>query len=111
MREMREQFDFRPGGPTEEAEEYEFDLQSVSAIQMRIVPNIDGHPAVARVSDVLTANSINQSQEFHRGQYLTHSRTRTRSHCNIRRHSRDASRQMPGVWVESGRDACERDHR
>jgi hypothetical protein len=49
---VRQQFTFSPGGATEEVEEYEFDLQSVSAIQVRIVPSIDGRPAVARVSDL-----------------------------------------------------------
>lgn len=49
---LRQQFTFSPQGATEEVEEYAFQLDDVSAIQVRIVPSIDGRPAVAKVSDL-----------------------------------------------------------
>jgi hypothetical protein len=48
----RQQFNFSPNGATEEVEEYSLQLDGVSTIQLRIVPSIDGRPAVARVSEL-----------------------------------------------------------
>ena len=53
---LRQQFNFSPHGATEEVEEYELQLDDVSAIQLRIVPSIDGRPAVARVSELRVAS-------------------------------------------------------
>ena len=52
----RQQFNFSPNGAREEVEEYALQLEDVSTIQLRIVPSIDGRPAVARVSDVRVAS-------------------------------------------------------
>jgi hypothetical protein len=49
---LRQQFNFSPSGATEEVEEYALQLDDVSAIQLRIVPSIDGRPAVARVREL-----------------------------------------------------------
>lgn len=49
---LRQQFNFSPDGATEEVEEYALTLDGVSAIQLRIVPSIDGTPATARVSEL-----------------------------------------------------------
>lgn len=47
---------FRPDGATEEVEEYALQLEDVSTIQLRIVPSIDGQPAVVRVSELRVAS-------------------------------------------------------
>jgi hypothetical protein len=52
----RQRFKFRPDGATEEVEEYALQLEDVSTIQLRIVPSIDGQPAVARVSELRVAS-------------------------------------------------------
>jgi hypothetical protein len=52
---MRQQFNFSPNGATEEFEEYGLQLEEVSAIQIRIVPSIDGQPATARVRELRVA--------------------------------------------------------
>lgn len=52
---MRQQFNFSPNGATEEVEEYGLQLEEVSAIQVRIVPSIDGRPAIARVRELRVA--------------------------------------------------------
>lgn len=54
---LRQQFNFSPNGATEEVEDYALQLDDVSAIQLRIVPSIDGRPAVARVSELRIASS------------------------------------------------------
>ena len=53
---LRQQFNFSPNGATEEVEEYALQLEDVSAIQLRIVPSIDGRPAVARVTELRVAS-------------------------------------------------------
>jgi hypothetical protein len=52
---LRQQFNFSPGGATEQVEEYVVQLEDVSALQVRIVPSIDGRRAVARVSELHVA--------------------------------------------------------
>jgi hypothetical protein len=49
---FRQQFNFRPGAATEQVEEYVLRLEEVSALQVRIVPSVDGRRAVARVSEL-----------------------------------------------------------
>lgn len=49
---LRRQFDFSPWGATEHVEEYDLELEDVSALQVRIIPSIDGQRAVARVSEL-----------------------------------------------------------
>ena len=53
---LRQQFSFGPNGATEKVDEYALHLEDVSSIQLRIVPSIDGRPAVARVSELLVAS-------------------------------------------------------
>ena len=53
---LRQQFNFSPNGATEEVEEYALQLEEVSAIQLRIVPSINGQPAVARVTELRVAS-------------------------------------------------------
>ena len=52
---LRQQFNFSPNGAREEVEEYALRLEGVSALELRIVPSIDGRPAIARVRDVRVA--------------------------------------------------------
>ena len=52
---LRQQFNFSPHGATEEVEDYALQLDTVSAIQLRIVPSIDGRPAVAHVRELRVA--------------------------------------------------------
>ena len=53
---LRQQVNFSPNGATEHVEEYAVQLEDVSTIQLRIVPSIDGRPAVARVSELRVAS-------------------------------------------------------
>lgn len=53
---LRQQFSFSPNGVTEKVEEYALQLEDVSSIQLRIVPSINGRPAVARVSELHVAS-------------------------------------------------------
>ena len=53
---LRQQFRFSPHGATEEVGEYALRLDGVSVIQLRIVPSIDGQPAVARVTEFRVAS-------------------------------------------------------
>jgi hypothetical protein len=53
---LRQQFNFSPNGATEEIEEYAPRLAAVSAIQLRVVPSIDGRKAVARIGGVWVAS-------------------------------------------------------
>ena len=55
---MRQRFTFRPGGATAQVEEYALQLTEVSALQVRIVPCIDGRRAVARVSELRIASPL-----------------------------------------------------
>jgi hypothetical protein len=52
---LRQQFDFSPGAATEQAQEYVVQLEDVSALQVRIVPSIDGRRAAACVTDLQVA--------------------------------------------------------
>lgn len=54
---LRQQFNFSPHGATQEIEDYALQLDAVSDIQIRIVPDIDGSPAVARISELRVASS------------------------------------------------------
>jgi hypothetical protein len=54
---LRQQFNFSPDGATNEVEEYALQLEAVSAIQLRIVPSIDGRPAVAHVKELRLAST------------------------------------------------------
>jgi hypothetical protein len=54
---LRQQFNFSPDGATQEVEEYALQLEAVSAIQLRIVPSIDGRLAVARVKELRLAST------------------------------------------------------
>src|SRR4030095_6549210 len=53
---LRQRFNFSPHGATEEIEEYSPWLEAVSAIQLRVVPSIDGRRAVARIGGVWIAS-------------------------------------------------------
>ena len=50
---VRQQFNFSPTGATREVEEYEVDLPAAKVLQLRIVPDINGTTAVARVTEFL----------------------------------------------------------
>ena len=52
---LRQRFSFRPGGATAQVEEYAVQLTEVSALQVRIVPCIEGRRVVARVSELRVA--------------------------------------------------------
>lgn len=54
---VRQQFNFSPNGATKEVEEYALQLEAVSAIQVRIVPSIDGQRAVARLNELRLASA------------------------------------------------------
>lgn len=53
---VRQQFNFSPHGATEQVETYAVQLDDVLAVQLRIVPSIDGRPATARVRDLRIAS-------------------------------------------------------
>jgi hypothetical protein len=52
---LRRTFTSLPGGATAHVEECAVQLESVSALQVRIVPSIDGGRAIAHVNEVLVA--------------------------------------------------------
>jgi hypothetical protein len=52
---VRQQFNFSPTGATTEVEDYQVDLPAAKVLQLRIVPDINGTPAVARVTEFLVA--------------------------------------------------------
>ncbi len=52
---VRQQFNFHPRGATEEVEEYSASLRGVSALELRIVPDISGGPARARLAECRVA--------------------------------------------------------
>jgi hypothetical protein len=52
---VRQRFTFSASGLTEDVEEYALRLEGVSALQLRIVPSVDGRAAVARVREVRVA--------------------------------------------------------
>jgi hypothetical protein len=54
---LRQQFTFSPDGATEEIEEYVFDLDDVSALQLHIVPSVDGRLATAHIRELRVASA------------------------------------------------------
>lgn len=52
---IRQQFNFSPSGATTEVEDYEVDLRDASAIEVRIVPDISGKDARARLTELRVA--------------------------------------------------------
>lgn len=54
---VRQRFNFSPIGPTEEIEQFVVQLEDVSAIQLRVVPSIDGRRAIARIGGVWVAST------------------------------------------------------
>jgi hypothetical protein len=52
---VRQQFNFDPRGATEEVEEYSTSLRGVSALELRIVPDISGGSARARLAEFRVA--------------------------------------------------------
>jgi hypothetical protein len=44
---VRQQYTFSPGGSTREVEDYAFELEGVSAIELEIVPDLGGGPSRA----------------------------------------------------------------
>jgi len=52
---VRQQWTFSPQGATRELEDYEVDLTAVSALELRINPNISGGNAVASLTQWLVA--------------------------------------------------------
>jgi len=53
---LQQRFTFSPDGATEDTQEYALELDEVSAIRVRIVPNVDGHAATARVRELRVAS-------------------------------------------------------
>jgi hypothetical protein len=47
---VRQQWNFSPGGTTSETEEHEVDLRDVTVLELHIVPEIGGGPAVASLT-------------------------------------------------------------
>ena len=47
---VRQQFNFSPGGATRQVEEYDVDLRSITTLELRILPDVRGGPAIARVT-------------------------------------------------------------
>ena len=54
---LRQQFNFSPDGATEEIEDYVFEFDDVSALQLRIVPSVEGRPATAHVRELRVASA------------------------------------------------------
>ena len=54
---LRQQCNFSRDGAREQVEEYALQIEDVSTIQLRIVPSIDGRPAVAHVSELRVASA------------------------------------------------------
>lgn len=52
---VRQQFNFSPRGATTHIEEYEVDLPAVTSVELRIVPDVRGGAAVARVREFALA--------------------------------------------------------
>jgi hypothetical protein len=52
---VRQQFNFSPSGATREVEEYHVDLPGATALELRIVPDVSGGAAVARLTELLVA--------------------------------------------------------
>lgn len=52
---LRQQYTFSPGGATREVEDFAFDLDAVSALELEIVPDIGGGPAHASMASLRVA--------------------------------------------------------
>ncbi len=52
---VRQQYTFSPPGTTREAEEYRVDLDGVTALELRIIPDIDGGDARASLKQLRLA--------------------------------------------------------
>ena len=52
---LRQQYNFSPPGATREVEDYEIDLDGVTVLEMRIVPDISGGSAVASLTQLRVA--------------------------------------------------------
>lgn len=52
---LRQQYTFSPGGATREVEDFAFDLDGVSALELEIVPDIGGGPAHASMASFRVA--------------------------------------------------------
>jgi F5/8 type C domain len=52
---VRQQFNFSPSGATTEVEDYCVDLPGATALALRIVPDVKGGAAVARLTELLVA--------------------------------------------------------
>ena len=52
---VRQQFNFSPSGATTEVEDYFVDLPGATALALRIVPDVKGGAAVARLTELLVA--------------------------------------------------------
>jgi len=52
---VRQQFNFSPRGATRQIEDYTVDLRDVACLELRIVPDITGGSAVARVAEFSVA--------------------------------------------------------
>jgi hypothetical protein len=52
---LRQQFNFSPPGATREVEDYEIDLDGVTALELKIVPNISGGSARASLAQLRIA--------------------------------------------------------
>jgi hypothetical protein len=52
---VRQQFNFSPRGATTQVENYEVDLPDAAVLELRVVPDMSGGSAVARISEFLVA--------------------------------------------------------
>jgi hypothetical protein len=52
---LRQQYNFSPPGATREVEDYEIDLDGVTALELKIVPNISGGSARASLAQLRIA--------------------------------------------------------
>ena len=52
---VRQQFNFSPSGATTEVEDYQVDLPEAAALELRIVPDVNGGAAIARLAELLVA--------------------------------------------------------
>ncbi len=52
---VRQQFNFSPRGATTQVENYEVDLPEAAVLELRVVPDVSGGSAVARISEFFVA--------------------------------------------------------
>jgi hypothetical protein len=52
---LRQQYNFSPPGPAQEVEDYDLDLDGVTALELRIVPDISGGTARASLAQLRVA--------------------------------------------------------